>query len=98
MQVVAKDGLTLDIQKYEQYGPPHMSAFYAVLHWGLMFASLGATITHVLLWHGKLIYRQYLTACTYPEHLTCVSPTLSFALVFIGFLGCALTKLLGGFD
>jgi hypothetical protein len=38
-----------------------MSAFYAVLHWGLMFAALGATIVHVMLWHGKAIYRQYKT-------------------------------------
>jgi hypothetical protein len=59
--VVAGDGLTLDLQKYETYGAPHMSAFYAVLHWGLMFAALGATIVHVMLWHGKAIYRQYKT-------------------------------------
>jgi hypothetical protein len=38
-----------------------MSAFYAVQHWGLMFAALGATIVHVILWHGKAIYRQYKT-------------------------------------
>ena len=62
LQVVAKDGLTLDVEKYNQYGPPHVSAFYAVLHWGLLFASLGATITHVILWHGKFIYQQYRTA------------------------------------
>ncbi|KAG0627537.1 hypothetical protein M758_2G209300 [Ceratodon purpureus] len=61
-EVVAKDGLTLDLEKYNQYGPPHVSAFYAVLHWGLLFASLGATITHVILWHGKFIYQQYRTA------------------------------------
>lgn len=61
MQVVAADGLTLDEQKYEQYGPPHMSAFYAVLHSGLIFASIGATVTHVILWHGKVIYRQFMT-------------------------------------
>jgi OPT family small oligopeptide transporter len=60
-EVVAGDGLTLDLQKYETYGAPHMSAFYAVLHWGLMFAALGATIVHVMLWHGKAIYRQYKT-------------------------------------
>lgn len=60
-EVVANDGLTLDLEKYNQYGPPHVSAFYAVLTWGLLFASLGATITHVILWHGKVIYQQYRT-------------------------------------
>lgn len=59
--MVANDGLTLDLEKYNQYGPPHVSAFYAVLTWGLLFASLGATITHVILWHGKVIYQQYRT-------------------------------------
>ncbi|CAK9278772.1 unnamed protein product [Sphagnum jensenii] len=58
-EVVARDGLTLDLHKYETYGAPHMLAFYAVLHWGLLFASIGATIVHVLLWHGKTIYHQF---------------------------------------
>jgi hypothetical protein len=53
-----------------------MSAFYAVLHWGLLFASIGATIVHVLLWHGKTIYHQFKRACKFSLSLSlslCVS-------------------------
>jgi OPT oligopeptide transporter protein len=42
----------LDIKAYEKYGQLYLSTFFVVTY-GVGFASLTATISHVLLFHGR---------------------------------------------
>lgn len=44
--------------KYATYGAPRLSGFFAISY-GLGFAALTATLSHVALWHGKEIYQRY---------------------------------------
>ncbi|XP_074571380.1 oligopeptide transporter 7-like [Curcuma longa] len=46
----------LDIEAYEKNGPLYLSTFFAVTY-GVCFASLPATISHVLLFHGSEIWQ-----------------------------------------
>ncbi|CAL9779243.1 unnamed protein product [Musa acuminata subsp. burmannicoides] len=46
----------LDILAYEKNGPLYLSTFFAVTY-GIGFASLTATISHVLLFHGSEIWQ-----------------------------------------
>ncbi|KAG6486908.1 hypothetical protein ZIOFF_055489 [Zingiber officinale] len=46
----------LDIDAYEKNGPLYLSTFFAVTY-GVGFASLTATISHVLLFHGSEIWQ-----------------------------------------
>ncbi|CAL9082152.1 unnamed protein product [Musa acuminata var. zebrina] len=46
----------LDIMAYEKNGPLYLSTFFAVTY-GIGFASLTATISHVLLFHGSEIWQ-----------------------------------------
>lgn len=45
-----------DVEAYEKYSKLHMSIFFAFTY-GLSFATLSATISHVLLFHGKYIWQ-----------------------------------------
>ncbi|OAQ29096.1 OPT family small oligopeptide transporter [Linnemannia elongata AG-77] len=51
----------LDPIKYEAYGPLRMDSFFA-LTYGIGFAGLTATLTHVALYHGKEIRDQWKAA------------------------------------
>ncbi|KAF9158564.1 hypothetical protein DFQ26_007467 [Actinomortierella ambigua] len=51
----------LDPVKYEAYGPLRMDSFFA-LTYGIGFAGLTATLTHVILYHGEEIRRQWRAA------------------------------------
>ncbi|KAF8929373.1 hypothetical protein BGZ58_009002 [Dissophora ornata] len=51
----------LDPAKYEAYGPLRMDSFFA-LTYGIGFAGLTATLTHVMLYHGKDIKDQWRAA------------------------------------
>ncbi|KAF9297865.1 hypothetical protein BGZ88_008720 [Linnemannia elongata] len=51
----------LDPVKYEAYGPLRMDSFFA-LTYGIGFAGLTATLTHVALYHGKEIRDQWKAA------------------------------------
>ncbi|KAF3332304.1 oligopeptide transporter 7 [Carex littledalei] len=46
----------LDIKAYEKYGQLYLSTFFVVTY-GVGFASLTATVTHVLLFHGREIWQ-----------------------------------------
>ncbi|KAL2634262.1 hypothetical protein R1flu_005741 [Riccia fluitans] len=59
-QVLDAGGLDLDLQKYDAYGPPQLSASYAIIHWGLVFAYVTSAFTHVCLWNGNDIYNRLL--------------------------------------
>ncbi|KAF8696989.1 hypothetical protein HU200_036636 [Digitaria exilis] len=48
----------IDMDAYSQQGRINMSTFFA-LSYGLSFAAIAATITHVALFHGKDIYRRF---------------------------------------
>ncbi|THG16973.1 oligopeptide transporter 6-like [Camellia sinensis] len=46
----------LDENAYGKYGPLHMSTFFAMTY-GLGFATLSATIVHILLFHGSDLWK-----------------------------------------
>ena len=48
----------LDVKAYEKSGPLYLSTFFAVTY-GVGFASLTATITHVLLFHGRSVCQNF---------------------------------------
>ncbi|KAI9102252.1 hypothetical protein K1719_023454 [Acacia pycnantha] len=47
-----------DIDEYNSYSKLHLSVLFA-LKYGLSFATLTATISHVLLFHGKTMYQMW---------------------------------------
>lgn len=47
----------LDTAAYEREGPLYLSTFFAITY-GLGFATLSATVVHVLLFHGREIWEQ----------------------------------------
>ncbi|CAO3567528.1 unnamed protein product [Mortierella alpina] len=57
----------LDPVKYEAYGPLRMDSFFA-LTYGIGFAGLTATLTHVALYHGKDIRDQWRAAVSTKDH------------------------------
>ncbi|KAG0203826.1 hypothetical protein BGX28_004031 [Mortierella sp. GBA30] len=57
----------LDPVKYEAYGPLRMDSFFA-LTYGVGFAALTATLTHVVLYHGKDIRDQWKAAISMRDH------------------------------
>ncbi|KAF9359117.1 hypothetical protein BGX26_000138 [Mortierella sp. AD094] len=57
----------LDPTKYEAYGPLRMDSFFA-LTYGVGFAGLTATLTHVALYHGKEIRDQWRAAISIKNH------------------------------
>ncbi|KAF9912345.1 hypothetical protein EC991_011037 [Linnemannia zychae] len=57
----------LDPVKYESYGPLRMDSFFA-LTYGIGFAGLTATLTHVALYHGKEIRDQWRAAIAMKDH------------------------------
>lgn len=57
----------LDPVKYEAYGPLRMDSFFA-LTYGIGFAGLTATLTHVFLYHGKDIRDQWRAAISMRDH------------------------------
>ncbi|KAF9421512.1 hypothetical protein BGZ76_003962, partial [Entomortierella beljakovae] len=56
-----------DPLKYEEYGPLRMDSFFA-LTYGVGFAGLTATLTHVVLYHGKEIKDQWKAAISMADH------------------------------
>jgi len=50
--LVLTDHFTFDEDAYNQYGKMHLSTFFAITY-GVGFAGLAATISHVILFHGK---------------------------------------------
>ncbi|KAF9122840.1 hypothetical protein BGW39_009464, partial [Mortierella sp. 14UC] len=57
----------LDPVKYEAYGPLRMDSFFA-LTYGIRFAGLTATLTHVALYLGKEILDQWRAAIATKDH------------------------------
>ncbi|KAK4746061.1 hypothetical protein SAY87_012373 [Trapa incisa] len=55
-EIITSD-FTLDLSAYEKEGPLYLSAIFAITY-GVGFASLTATIVHVLLFHGREIWEQ----------------------------------------
>ncbi|EHA8590627.1 hypothetical protein COCNU_scaffold021460G000020 [Cocos nucifera] len=85
----------LDVEAYEKEGPLYLSAFFAVTY-GVGFASLTATVFHVLLFHGRALHekevrpKQGLTR----NQFFMVAFVCSFAYyVFPGYLFSMLTSL-----
>ncbi|KAL6615631.1 hypothetical protein ACP70R_037901 [Stipagrostis hirtigluma subsp. patula] len=55
---IVNDRFEIDMGAYQQRGRINMSTFFA-LSYGLGFAAIAATVTHVALFHGKDIYRRF---------------------------------------
>ncbi|GAQ89964.1 oligopeptide transporter [Klebsormidium nitens] len=54
---ILDSNLQVDYAKYAAYGKPHLTGFFAITY-GVGFATLTATISHLLLWHGRDIYHR----------------------------------------
>lgn len=52
VQAIVNDKFELDIPAYQKQGRLHMSTFFA-LTYGFSFATIAATLTHVLLFNGR---------------------------------------------
>ncbi|KAJ7569007.1 hypothetical protein O6H91_01G057000 [Diphasiastrum complanatum] len=55
ISAIVNDNFQLDINAYNSYGKLHMSTFFAITY-GIGFAAITATVTHVMLFHGKEIW------------------------------------------
>jgi OPT family small oligopeptide transporter len=58
---VITENFQLDETAYNAYGRLHLSTFFAVTY-GVGFAALAATISHVALFHGREIWQRYKNA------------------------------------
>ncbi|CAM6099874.1 unnamed protein product [Calypogeia fissa] len=56
VEEIISSTFTLDLPKYEQYGRLHISTFFAMTY-GVGFAALTCTITHVALFYGRNIWK-----------------------------------------
>ncbi|KAK9097026.1 hypothetical protein Sjap_022523 [Stephania japonica] len=55
---IVNDKFEIDMPKYEEQGRINLSMFFAVTY-GLGFATIAATLTHVALFHGKEIWERF---------------------------------------
>eukprot|EP00253_Pinus_taeda_P001021 PITA_01021 len=58
---IVDSNFRLDLKAYDKYGTLHLSIFFA-LSYGVSFATLTATVVHVLLFHGREIWHLSLSA------------------------------------
>ncbi|GLT62164.1 hypothetical protein SLA2020_348210 [Shorea laevis] len=58
ISAIVNDKFELDQAKYTEQGRIHLSMFFA-LTYGFGFATIAATLTHVLLFYGREIYERY---------------------------------------
>ncbi|CAO2170297.1 unnamed protein product [Urochloa humidicola] len=58
INAIVNDRFEIDMDAYQRQGRINMSTQFA-LSYGLSFAAIAATITHVALFHGKEIYRRF---------------------------------------
>ncbi|KAH9690217.1 Oligopeptide transporter 2 [Citrus sinensis] len=57
ISAIVNENFELDIPMYERQGPMHLSTFFAVTY-GIGFAAIISTLTHVALFNGREIYEQ----------------------------------------
>ncbi|WCJ35659.1 oligopeptide transporter [Euphorbia peplus] len=55
---IIDDKFELDLVQYDKLGRVHLSTFFAVTY-GIGFATIAATLTHVALFYGREIYDRY---------------------------------------
>ncbi|KAJ3707049.1 hypothetical protein LUZ61_010754 [Rhynchospora tenuis] len=55
---IVNDKFELDVGAYEQQGRIHLSALFALVY-GLSFATIAATLSHIALFHGREIYQRF---------------------------------------
>ncbi|CAN6280599.1 unnamed protein product [Urochloa humidicola] len=58
INAIVNDRFEIDMDAYQRQGRINLSTQFAVSY-GLSFAAIAATITHVALFHGKEIYRRF---------------------------------------
>ncbi|XP_052209215.1 oligopeptide transporter 6 [Diospyros lotus] len=54
---IVDSNFRLDVTAYAKYGQLHMSTFFAMTY-GFGFATLSATLVHILLFHGRDLWKQ----------------------------------------
>ncbi|KAL5719026.1 OPT superfamily [Ranunculus cassubicifolius] len=54
---IINDNFKIDLESYERNGPLKLSTFFAMTY-GVGFASLTATVAHVIVFHGREIWQQ----------------------------------------
>nr|GMC55118.1 oligopeptide transporter 4-like [Ipomoea batatas] len=62
ISAIVNDQFELDKAQYAKQGRVHLSIMFSVLTYGLGFAKIASTISHVALFHGRGIYDQYRSA------------------------------------
>lgn len=67
ISTIVDSNFHLDRDAYAKNGPLHLSTFFA-MSYGLGFATLSATVMHVLLLHGRLLLRK---SSDYVTNITC---------------------------
>ncbi|RDX62929.1 Oligopeptide transporter 4, partial [Mucuna pruriens] len=55
---IVNDKFEIDMQAYNKQGPVNLSVFFAISY-GLGFASIAASLTHVAIFNGREIYQQF---------------------------------------
>ncbi|XP_002960906.2 oligopeptide transporter 4 [Selaginella moellendorffii] len=101
IQKVVNDKFELDMAEYQRQGPIHMSTFFAMTY-GFGFAAVASTITHVLCFHGKDIWRMSRSALKSPPDVHArmmqrypTIPNLWFVILMLVSLGVAIATCLG---
>ncbi|XP_019460501.1 PREDICTED: oligopeptide transporter 1-like [Lupinus angustifolius] len=62
-RILNKNTFDIDMDSYNKYSKLHLSILFA-LEYGLIFATLAATLSHVALFHGKTIWRLWKKTAT----------------------------------
>jgi hypothetical protein len=60
ISAIVNDKFEIDMDAYAQQGKIHLSLFFAVSY-GLGFATIAATLSHVILFYGKYVSSSYTT-------------------------------------
>lgn len=68
ISLIVNDKFDLDTLQYGQQGRIHLSIFFA-LAYGLGFAAIASTISHVALFYGREIYDRYRASCKEKEDI-----------------------------
>lgn len=96
-KIINKETLTFDEAAYQNYSPLYLSTTFA-LSYGLSFASILATITHTICFHGREIIEQIKMKEKPDVHMRLMKnykevPDWWFMIVFVVFFGLSIATI-----
>ncbi|KAI3448216.1 hypothetical protein Pfo_004881 [Paulownia fortunei] len=68
ISAILNDKFELDLENYQEQGQIHLSMFFA-LSYGLGFATIASTLTHVGCFYGREIYARFWASCKEKEDI-----------------------------